>query len=58
MGGAVGAARGVGRVEGTTWGTVKVMGAARGAVEVGEACDEGAAQGQAVRPPTFVRGAV
>jgi hypothetical protein len=56
VGGAVivihaGAAYGVGRVDGVTWGTTKVMGAAPGgATEVGEAGDE------AVSPVLVVRG--
>jgi hypothetical protein len=38
----VGAACGTGGVEGTEWGAAEVMGAARGATEVGEASDKGA----------------
>jgi hypothetical protein len=40
--------RGTGRLMGTVWDATKVMGAARGTVEVSEACDEGVAQGQVV----------
>jgi hypothetical protein len=36
----VGAARGVGGVEGATWGTAEVVGDARETVEVGEEGDE------------------
>jgi hypothetical protein len=45
------AACGTGGVEGTTWGSAEVVGAAQGAAEVGEACDEIAVQALAVRPP-------
>jgi hypothetical protein len=61
MGGATGvtnagATCGMGGAEGTAWGAPKVMGAARGAVEVGEACDEGVAWGLVVEPPRVAVG--
>jgi hypothetical protein len=51
-----GATRGSGGVEGTTWGAVDVVGAARGAAKVREAGDRGVAQGQAVKPPRVAAG--
>jgi hypothetical protein len=38
------------------WGAAEVVRAAQGAAEVGEAGDEGAAQGLAVGPPFYIRG--
>jgi hypothetical protein len=46
--------RGTGGVEGAVWGAAEVVGAAREAVEVGEAGDGGAAQGRMVRSPEVV----
>jgi hypothetical protein len=58
MGGAArvmdtGAVRGTSGVEGTTWGIAEVVGAARGATEVGETGDRGAVQGRALKPPRW-----
>jgi hypothetical protein len=54
----VGATRGASGVEDAVWGIAEVVGASRGAAEVGEVGDEGAAQGLATGPPASVRGAV
>jgi hypothetical protein len=46
--------RGTSGVEGTMWGTTKVVGATRGPGEAGEVDDEGMTQVLAVRPPKVV----
>jgi hypothetical protein len=51
----IGAARGMGGVEGIAWG-VKVVGAAWEVAEISEAGDGGAAQGRAIRPPAVAVG--
>jgi hypothetical protein len=45
------ATHGAGGVMGAAWGVAKGMGATWGADEVDEACDKEAAKGRAVRPP-------
>jgi hypothetical protein len=48
------AAHGTSGFKGATWGATEVMDAARGAAEVSEAGDEGAAQVLEVGPPRVV----
>jgi hypothetical protein len=50
------ATHGMGGVVGAAWGTIKIMGTARGAAEVDEAGNEGVVKGRAVRPPRLVVG--